>query len=106
MLDDAQGQLHTPVPHNTSGTARNQTLALPPHILLVLSDDQGYADTGWTGNVLPTPTLDAILAQGGVELTSFYAHPLCTPTRERTPESVRLPAPGVPTPSTRQTWAE
>ena len=54
----------------------------PPNILLIVSDDQGYADLGCYGSTeVKTPHLDR-LAKGGVRLTSFYVTwPACTPSR-------------------------
>ena len=54
----------------------------PPNVVLIVSDDQGYADLGCFGsNEVKTPHLDR-LAEGGVKLTSFYvAWPACTPSR-------------------------
>jgi arylsulfatase A-like enzyme len=61
--------------------------AAPPsaaklNILIILSDDHGYADVGFQGsNEVPTPHLDA-LAKSGVRCTSGYVtHPFCSPTR-------------------------
>ena len=53
-----------------------------PNILVILSDDQGYADVGFNGGkAVPTPNLDA-LAASGVRCTSGYvSHPFCSPTR-------------------------
>ncbi len=53
-----------------------------PNILVILSDDQGYADTGFNGcRDIPTPHLDK-LAQSGLRCTSGYVtHPFCSPTR-------------------------
>jgi arylsulfatase A-like enzyme len=53
-----------------------------PNILLILSDDQGYSDTGFQGSKdIPTPHLDR-LAREGLLCTSGYAsHPFCSPTR-------------------------
>lgn len=52
-----------------------------PNILLIVSDDQGYSDFGFTGNsVVQTPNLDRLAEQ-----SAFYSHfivaPACTPTR-------------------------
>ena len=52
-----------------------------PNILLIISDDQGYGDFGFTGNeVVQTPVLDRLSKEG-----AFYPHfmvgPACTPTR-------------------------
>ena len=54
----------------------------PPNILLIVSDDQGYADLGcYGGTEIKTPHLDR-LAKEGVRLTSFYVTwPACTPSR-------------------------
>ncbi len=56
--------------------------AARPNVLLIVSDDQGYADTGFQGvKDIPTPNLDA-LAKNGVRFTSGYVtHPFCSPTR-------------------------
>jgi arylsulfatase A len=60
--------------------ARNA--ARPPNILLIVSDDQGYADLGCYGSTqIRTPNLDRLAAEG-VRLTSFYVTwPACTPSR-------------------------
>jgi arylsulfatase A-like enzyme len=53
-----------------------------PNILLIVSDDQGYADVGFHGcKDIPTPHLDR-LASEGLQCTSGYvSHPFCSPTR-------------------------
>lgn len=53
-----------------------------PNILLIVSDDQGYADAGCLGDkTIQTPHLDR-LAKEGVRLTNFYVTwPACTPSR-------------------------
>ncbi len=52
-----------------------------PNIVLVMTDDQGYGDFGFTGNpVLQTPHLDALAAQSA-QVERFYVSPVCTPTR-------------------------
>lgn len=55
-----------------------------PNILLVLTDDHGYADVGFSqyaSNEIKTPSLDA-LANGGIAFDSAYvAHPFCGPSR-------------------------
>jgi len=54
----------------------------PPNIVLIVSDDQGYADLGClTPDDIITPHLDR-LAKEGVRLTNFYVTwPACTPSR-------------------------
>ena len=53
-----------------------------PNVLIILSDDQGYADAGFQGSKeVPTPHLDT-LARTGVRCTSGYVtHPFCSPSR-------------------------
>jgi arylsulfatase A-like enzyme len=55
-----------------------------PNIILILSDDFGYGDSGpyggGPGRGMPTPALDR-LADEGMTLFSFYAQPSCTPGR-------------------------
>jgi arylsulfatase len=55
-----------------------------PNIILVLSDDFGYGDSGpyggGPGRGMPTPSLDR-LAGEGMTFFSFYAQPSCTPGR-------------------------
>lgn len=57
-------------------------VAAPPNIILILTDDQGYADMGafGTGEVL-TPNMDRIASEG-VRLNRFRASSsVCSPTR-------------------------
>ncbi|WP_299464618.1 sulfatase-like hydrolase/transferase [uncultured Gimesia sp.] len=52
-----------------------------PNIILVMTDDQGYWDTGISGNpLIETPTIDRMAAEG-VTFTRFYANMVCAPTR-------------------------
>jgi arylsulfatase A-like enzyme/lysophospholipase L1-like esterase len=53
-----------------------------PNIVVILSDDMGYADIGAHGCAdIPTPNIDSI-AKGGVRFTDAYANgSFCTPTR-------------------------
>jgi len=53
-----------------------------PNILLIVSDDMGYADAGFQGcKDIPTPNLNK-LAASGVRFTSGYVSgPYCSPTR-------------------------
>ncbi len=52
-----------------------------PNVLIIISDDQGYGDFGFTGNkIVKTPNLDQLANE-----SAFYPHylvgPACTPTR-------------------------
>ncbi|MEM9588000.1 MAG: sulfatase-like hydrolase/transferase [Planctomycetota bacterium] len=52
-----------------------------PNIVFVMTDDQGYWDTGATGNPhIDTPNMDRVAAEG-VQLNRYYAAPVCSPTR-------------------------
>ena len=53
----------------------------PPNVVIILSDDLGWADAGCYGNAFnETPRLDR-LAREGIRFTQFYAAPVCSPTR-------------------------
>jgi arylsulfatase A-like enzyme len=52
-----------------------------PNILIILADDLGYADVGFTGGKdIKTPNID-LLAAAGARLDQFYVQPVCSPTR-------------------------
>jgi len=53
-----------------------------PNIILVMADDQGYGDAGYTGHpFVKTPNMDA-MAKNSVVFDRFYAAaPVCSPTR-------------------------
>jgi len=53
-----------------------------PNVIVILADDLGYTDTGFTGaQDIPTPNIDRI-ARAGVRFTNAYvSHPFCSPTR-------------------------
>jgi arylsulfatase A-like enzyme len=55
--------------------------APPPNIVILLADDAGWGDYGFTGNQqVRTPHIDS-LARDGVTLSNFYVCPVCSPTR-------------------------
>ena len=59
----------------------NAATPAKPNILIVFTDDQGYADLGCYGNEKNrTPRLDR-LAKEGMRFTSFYAQHVCGPSR-------------------------
>jgi len=53
-----------------------------PNIILIMTDDQGWGETGYYNHpVLKTPNLDA-MANNGIRFDRFYASaPVCSPTR-------------------------
>jgi len=57
-------------------------VAEKPNIILIMADDQGYGDAGYTGHPeIVTPHLDA-MAKQSLRFDRFYAAaPVCTPTR-------------------------
>jgi arylsulfatase A-like enzyme len=86
--------------------AQQQLSPAKPNVVLIMTDDAGYADTGAYGAPdIRTPHIDS-LARDGVKLTDFYANAMsCTPTRagliagryqQRYGLEFPLPAPGLP----------
>ncbi len=54
---------------------------VPPNVILVITDDQGYGDIAAHGNpMISTPVLDRLHAQS-LRLTDFHVDPTCSPTR-------------------------
>lgn len=51
-----------------------------PNIVIMVADDLGWADVGFHGGDIDTPSLDRLAAEG-VELSRFYTTPICSPTR-------------------------
>ena len=52
-----------------------------PNVVLIVADDLGWSDLPAYGNAYHrTPNID-VLAREGMRLTSFYAYPVCTPSR-------------------------
>ena len=80
---------------------------LRPNILIIFTDDQGYADLGCTGSKTNmTPRMDQ-LAREGTRFTSFYAQTVCGPSRSalltgRYPNRSK----GWGMPASEITWAE
>ena len=51
-----------------------------PNILLIMTDDVGFAAPSTFGGVIPTPALERIAADG-LRYTNFHTTSLCSPTR-------------------------
>ncbi|HSP98412.1 MAG TPA: sulfatase-like hydrolase/transferase, partial [Candidatus Dormibacteraeota bacterium] len=51
-----------------------------PNVLLIMTDDVGFAAPSTFGGVIPTPNLDRI-ANAGLRYTNFHSTALCSPTR-------------------------
>ena len=58
------------------------SLVSKPSVILAMTDDQGWGDTGYNGHpVLKTPNLDD-MAKGGIRFDRWYSGaPVCSPTR-------------------------
>ena len=52
-----------------------------PNVVLIITDDQGYGDFGFTGNPhVKTPCLDRLAAES-IRFNNFYVSPVSAPTR-------------------------
>ena len=92
--------------------AASATRPIRPNIVLVMTDDQGWGDTGYnSGGKVKTPNLDA-MAAAGLRFDRFYAAaPVCSPTRAsvltgRHPNRCRCFTYGKPMPLAERTLAE
>ena len=58
-----------------------ETSGRKPNFIIFFTDDQGYNDVGCFGSpFIRTPNFDR-MAREGMKLTSFYAQPVCGPSR-------------------------
>ena len=57
-----------------------QVIAVPPHVLLIVSDDLGWSDVGFHGSQINTTNMDKLVSEG-VILDKYYVQPICSPTR-------------------------
>ena len=51
-----------------------------PNVLLIMTDDVGFGASSTFGGAIPTPTFDALAAQGA-RYSAFHTTALCAPTR-------------------------
>lgn len=51
-----------------------------PNVIVIITDDQGWADIGYNNDKVYTPHMDK-LASTGVTFVNHYVMPQCTPTR-------------------------
>ena len=53
-----------------------------PNIIVIMADDMGYADAGFTGSEdIKTPNLDDIATSGVIFKQGYVTHPFCGPSR-------------------------
>ncbi|HLP36029.1 sulfatase-like hydrolase/transferase [Lacibacter sp.] len=53
-----------------------------PNIIIILTDDQGYADVGFNGcKDIPTPNIDRIAKSGVVFANGYVSYAVCAPSR-------------------------
>jgi len=89
--------------------AQGPSAAAPrPHVLVILTDDQGYADaSAWGGIDVQTPQIDRI-AREGVRFTRMRANAtVCSPTRAALltgRDADRVGVPGVIRTSPQDSW--
>ena len=81
-LAAASAPMLTISPGCASAAQRSKAKDRKPNIIVIISDDMGYADIGCQGcKDIPTPNIDSI-AQKGVRFTNGYVScPVCSPTR-------------------------
>lgn len=83
---------HVPVPirllflicllNTPFATFAAEPTALKPNVLVIVSDDQGYADVGFNGSKdIPTPNLDHLARSGFRCSNGYVTHPFCSPSR-------------------------
>lgn len=54
----------------------------PPNLIVILTDDQGYADVGFNGcQDIPTPNLDRLAASGAICTDGYVTYAVCGPSR-------------------------
>ena len=53
-----------------------------PNVIVILTDDQGWADVGFNGATdIPTPNLDRLAREGVIFSNGYVSHPYCSPSR-------------------------
>jgi len=60
----------------------SDTTLKQPNLIIILTDDQGYADVGFHGSSdIPTPNIDRIAENGVVFTDGYVSFPVCGPSR-------------------------
>lgn len=64
------------------GLSTLSSRAEPPNLVIILTDDQGYADVGFNGcQDIPTPHIDRIASEGVRCTNAYVTHSVCGPSR-------------------------
>ncbi|MCL4166035.1 UNVERIFIED_CONTAM: hypothetical protein GTU68_041941, partial [Idotea baltica] len=51
-------------------------------MIVILTDDQGWADVGFNGATdIPTQNLDKLASEGVIFSNGYVSHPYCSPSR-------------------------
>ena len=62
-------------------SCQKKEVSIPPNVILIITDDQGYGDLGIHNNPnIVTPAIDAF-AQQSIRFSNFHVSPVCAPTR-------------------------
>ena len=66
----------------TYAQAQNRSALDKPNVIIILTDDQGYADVGFNGSSeIPTPGIDRIAKNGVVFTSGYVSYAVCGPSR-------------------------
>ncbi|RAI92092.1 sulfatase-like hydrolase/transferase [Algoriphagus yeomjeoni] len=66
----------------SSAFAQNRSAFDKPNVIIILTDDQGYADVGFNGSTeIPTPGIDRIAKNGVVFTSGYVSYAVCGPSR-------------------------
>jgi len=57
-----------------------QAQSIPPNIIYIITDDQGWKAIGCRAPDIKTPNIDELAAEG-LRLEQYHAQPMCKPTR-------------------------
>lgn len=70
------------VPKEGQSNSAPMLVDRPPNIIVILTDDQGYADVGFNGSTdIPTPNIDRIAHEGVRFDRGYVSFPVCGPSR-------------------------
>ena len=65
------------------GSASLAATSTPPNFIVILLDDAGWRDMGFTGNnFIQTPNIDRLARQGVIFENAYATHPFCSPSRQ------------------------